>query len=274
MSILNYFKPVSTWTADKVREYLAGKGPEEFTLLDVRQPREYEVEHLPGATLMPVGDIPSKLGTLDPNKTTITYCAAGVRSRAAAAVLKDAGFRDVISMEGGINAWQGMVATGVPESGMAYFSPADRPEDLIALAWALEEGSRRFYQEMGGRLKDPDAAALLTGLARAEEHHKASLVRLYKEFKGDSATPEAVFASPSDIMEGGISVDEAIEWAGGRETAEVLEFVMGLETNAYDLYIKMGRAVGDEASRKIFAVLSAEEQAHLARIGDLLERKV
>ena len=51
-------------------------------------------------------------------------------------------------MQGGINAWKGLVAEGAPESGMAYFSPATKPEELIALAWLLEDGSRNFYLDM------------------------------------------------------------------------------------------------------------------------------
>ena len=68
-----------------------------------------------------------------------------MRSRAAASILSDAGFGNVINMSGGINAWEGLKAEGVPESGMAYFSDSDRLEELAALAWMLEEGSRRFY---------------------------------------------------------------------------------------------------------------------------------
>ena len=41
MSLLDYFRPVSTWTADQLREFLDRHGPEEYTLIDVRQPTEY-----------------------------------------------------------------------------------------------------------------------------------------------------------------------------------------------------------------------------------------
>jgi hypothetical protein len=56
-------------------------------------------------------------------------------------------------MQGGINAWKGLVARGAPESGMAYFSPATKPEELIALAWLLGDGSRKFYDAMEGRMR-------------------------------------------------------------------------------------------------------------------------
>ena len=49
-------------------------------------------------------------------------------------------------MEGGIRAWKGLVAEGIPEAGMAYFSPATRPEEMIALAWLLEDGSLQILR--------------------------------------------------------------------------------------------------------------------------------
>jgi len=73
MSILDYFKPVSTWSAEKIKEFLQQKKPEDFNLVDVRQPKEYEQGHLPGAQLIPLGELPNRLGELDPKKPTIVY---------------------------------------------------------------------------------------------------------------------------------------------------------------------------------------------------------
>jgi rhodanese-related sulfurtransferase len=73
MGILDYFKPVSTWSAEKVREFLREKNPHDYNLVDVRQPREYEQSHLPGARLIPLGELEGRLKELDPNKPTIAY---------------------------------------------------------------------------------------------------------------------------------------------------------------------------------------------------------
>lgn len=73
MSVFDYFKPVSTWSAEKVKEFLQQKKPEDFNLVDVRQSKEYEQGHLPGAQLIPLGELPNRLGELDPNKPTIIY---------------------------------------------------------------------------------------------------------------------------------------------------------------------------------------------------------
>ncbi|MCX5909387.1 MAG: rhodanese-like domain-containing protein [Deltaproteobacteria bacterium] len=73
MGVLDYFKPVSTWPAERVRQFLREKNQGEYNLVDVRQPQEYEQEHLPGARLIPMGELESRLGELDPTKPTITY---------------------------------------------------------------------------------------------------------------------------------------------------------------------------------------------------------
>ncbi len=73
MGVLDYFKPVSTWSAAKIREFLDQKDPADYNLVDVRQPKEYEQSHLPGARLIPLGELRDRLSELDPKKPTIVY---------------------------------------------------------------------------------------------------------------------------------------------------------------------------------------------------------
>ena len=110
-------------------------------------------------------------------------------------------------MEGGIRAWEGGVAEGLPDAGIAYFTTAVKPEEFIALAWMLEEGSRRFYAEIQALVADEETKELFRNLTAAEENHKASLVNLYKTFAGEE--PERDFPgsiipgeATGDIMEG------------------------------------------------------------------------
>jgi len=73
MGILDYFKPVSTWPAEMVRAFLKEKTQDEYNLVDVRTPGEYEEGHLPGAQSIPVADLSARLSELDANKPTIVY---------------------------------------------------------------------------------------------------------------------------------------------------------------------------------------------------------
>jgi len=72
-NIKNFFRPVSTWSVDQIRTFLKEEDPQGYNLIDVRQPSEYERGHLPGARLIPLGQLPSRLHELDPDKPTITY---------------------------------------------------------------------------------------------------------------------------------------------------------------------------------------------------------
>jgi rubrerythrin len=183
-------------------------------------------------------------------------------------------------MEGGIRAWKGMVAHGPPESGMAYFSPAANAEEIVGLAWSLEEGSRLFYQGVSEHFSDdPEAGKMFEGLVSAEKNHEKHLLETYETLTGTQPDFVGLRERFQDslsgaVMEGGIKVKEALDWAKDKGVAESLELAMAMEVNAYDLYIKMSRAVEDKQAQEIFKKLSAEEQVHLEKLAWLLERRV
>jgi sulfur-carrier protein adenylyltransferase/sulfurtransferase len=185
----------------------------------------------------------------------------------------------VFSLEGGISAWNGLVAEGVPEAGIAYFKSAVKPEEFIALAWTLEEGSRKFYSEIPGMVADNETGKLFLDLVSAEEHHKRSLTDLYQVFTGKmpgDEFPGAVIQieNSGDVMEGGMRISEALKWAEGKRTEAILELAMSLETNSYDLYIKMRHRMKDERAQQVFDHIAGEEKNHLERLGALLEKKI
>jgi rhodanese-related sulfurtransferase len=73
LGVFDYFKPVSSWTAEEVRAFLRQNSPESYNLIDVRQPGEYESGHLPGARLLPIAELTDRFRDLDRAKPTITY---------------------------------------------------------------------------------------------------------------------------------------------------------------------------------------------------------
>ena len=175
-------------------------------------------------------------------------------------------------MAGGINAWNGLVAAGAYEAGLAYFSRASGAEELIALSFALEEGNRAFYEQIAKEASGEDSA-FFHSLVLAEERHKDTLRELYARSSGreeEPAPPEGMEAGT--FLEGGIPIGDALSWAGGKPQTEILEFAIAMEANSLDRYIKMGRAVLDERSKEIFRSLAREEQAHLVRMTSLLDR--
>jgi len=177
-------------------------------------------------------------------------------------------------MSGGIHAWNGLTAEGAPESGMAYFPDSAIPEDLLSLAWKLEDGSRKFYADISAMTDDAEVASLFSDLATAEDHHKASLDNLYNELFGARSEISKINAGDEEsMMEGGIKVSDALHWAKGKDPKAILEFSISAEANAYDLYIKLARKLDNSNAKKIFSHLAEEEQKHLERMGALLEQK-
>jgi rhodanese-related sulfurtransferase len=86
-----------------------------FTLLDVREPWEFETARIEGAKLMPMGEIPSRAHQeLDPEDHIVVYCHHGVRSMNVTAWLRQQGFEKAQSMAGGIDAWSRRVDPKVP----------------------------------------------------------------------------------------------------------------------------------------------------------------
>lgn len=81
----------------------AAAGP--VSLLDVREPWEFEICRIKGSQLIPMSQLPARLGELDPGRTTVVICHHGVRSLRAAAYLEHCGFADVVNLSGGIDAW-------------------------------------------------------------------------------------------------------------------------------------------------------------------------
>jgi adenylyltransferase/sulfurtransferase len=86
-------------------------------LVDVREPNEYEIVSIPGATLIPKGEFLSgaALEQLPQDKQIVLHCKSGVRSAECLAVLKDAGFSDAVHVGGGVLAWIKQVDPSLPE---------------------------------------------------------------------------------------------------------------------------------------------------------------
>lgn len=85
-------------------------------LVDVREPSEYVACHLPGALLIPMGELANRMGEIDKTSPVFVICASGNRSVAMTDLLRGAGF-DAVSVAGGTGAW---ARSGRPvEAGLA-----------------------------------------------------------------------------------------------------------------------------------------------------------
>ena len=90
---------VDAATVDKLRQR------DDVVIIDVREDWEYNDGHIPGATLVPLGQIPDRLAEIPQDKTVVAVCRSGNRSSQATDFLRQQGFENVHNMVGGMNAW-------------------------------------------------------------------------------------------------------------------------------------------------------------------------
>lgn len=89
-------------------------GAEPPTLLDVREPWEFEVCRIAGSRLIPMSQLVARLGELDPKAPVVVICHHGVRSQRVAAYLERSGFIDVTNLVGGVDAWARTIDPTMP----------------------------------------------------------------------------------------------------------------------------------------------------------------
>jgi molybdopterin/thiamine biosynthesis adenylyltransferase/rhodanese-related sulfurtransferase len=86
-----------------------------FVLIDVREPHEYQICNIPYAKLIPLGELPKRVNELNTADEIVAHCKSGVRSAKAIDFLKQAGFKRIRNMKGGILAWSDKVDPSVPK---------------------------------------------------------------------------------------------------------------------------------------------------------------
>lgn len=87
---------------------------EEVFVLDVREREEWDLVRLPGATLLPLGELQQRFGELDRDREIVVQCHHGVRSQYAIAFLARQGFAKLLNLTGGIHAWAARIDPAMP----------------------------------------------------------------------------------------------------------------------------------------------------------------
>ena len=105
---------VSDWEISAMELSERLKAHESLLLLDVREPHELEISRIKGAKLFPLGQLASRLSELDKTEEIVVFCRTGSRSSRALEILRNAGFRKVKILIGGINAWAQEIDTNFP----------------------------------------------------------------------------------------------------------------------------------------------------------------
>lgn len=168
------------------------------------------------------------------------------------------------------------MAAGPGETGMMLLKGDEAPQDVIRLAYGLEEGLRKFYSASAGLALEPDVAAMLAKLAKIETRHKHKLFDFYLTFDAAAQDMQAFEAGiKSELMEGGFDPAALLEQKEGtlKTVSEVLNLAMMFEAQAMDLYLRYAEKSGIQASKDIFFKIADEEKSHLKSLGYILEQQ-
>ena len=277
MALEDLATPINSITADQTREYIKTHKEGSFTILDVRQPNEYEQEHLPGARLIPLPDLADSLKQLDPEKPLIIYCAKGGRSQVACKLLSGQGFKLVYNLAGGISAWNGLTAAGPQELHLAFLKEGAGAERMILLAYRMEDALRLFYLEAQTKTRDRELVTVFSNMASVEEKHKHSIIEICIKMGLISArdVPDITSARMNTIIEGGFDTDEFF-----RQNEEHLKTIRGslalammVETQSLDLYLRLAGAVSDNTAKEFLLTMADMEKEHLSYMAKLFEKK-
>jgi len=267
-----HIRKVEAMFPDDVKTFIDESPEGTYTLLDVRQPEEYEEGHLPGAILISLPELGDSLRRLDAARPTIVYCAVGGRSRAAAQFLAHRGFERVYSVTGGINAWTEPTAASPMDYHLRFVRGDETPEEIIQQCYGMEEGLKRFHQAAMSKTADDELFALMGSLVEAEERHERALIGL---MPGEGTGFRAASGTAAPFMEGGFDTENFLK-ENERYLDSVtgyLELAMMIETHALDLYLRMADVIANEQAREVLLRIADEEKGHLAALGRLMGKE-
>lgn len=163
------------------------------------------------------------------------------------------------------------------DQGVYLIEGNETPEEIIALAYGLEEGAHRFYRDLSAQSTNTQTKSLFETLSEAEVRHKKGLWKKFEALTG-GRIPRGTFESTivAKTVEGGKTADHLLEEYGDRirDPGEVLQLAMSLETDALDLYLRMALKTESEKAKAVFHSLANEEKTHLRWLGELLRSKI
>ena len=269
-----FFTPVQSLDAEQARKYMADHPLDTFTILDVRQPVEFESGHIPGAKLIPLPDLTDRLAEIDPRKPAIVYCAVGGRSRVAAQMLSGKGYETVFNLSGGFKAWQGKAAFFGEDKGLELFSGNETVDKTLVVAYSLEAGLRDFYVSMAPKVRSSDARKLFQKLSEIEVRHQQRIYDEYVQITGSRQNRDEFEKKiVTKVMEGGLTTEEYTRlFAFDPESVtDIAELAMSIEAQALALYLRAAEKSHIDQSRTMLMQIADEEKAHLKQLGKLIE---
>jgi rhodanese-related sulfurtransferase/rubrerythrin len=251
----------------QLQRYIDTLAEQDYILIDVRQPQEYALSHIPGARLMPLLEFEAQLFDLPSDKELVFYCRNGGRSLAAAALAVEAEVSqaNIYHLSGGLMAWYGKTLADYPR--IQVFDPNAKTEQKLRTAMDLEKGAWRFYQHVRARFADRQFSDTFENLAQAETAHARTIYTIWRSHAADGPSFEQMFDDlQGHIIEGGQSLEEVIDRLPADSKTiciDLVEFALQIEYAAFDLYRVLGDQHADDDLKSAFLALAQAEKGHM-----------
>lgn len=260
--------------ADELRQYMARRSEHDYLLIDVRQPDEYAQGHIPGAILIPLGEVPARMNELPVEKDLVFYCRSGKRSQGAAIFVASRPYAasTVFNLAGGILGWEGQLLPHVPP--VKIFALTLSARETLLQAMDLERGAERFYNAVRLRCGGFPWADALTPLAGAEEAHARLIYRFWAEGQKEPPDFETIYSGlAGDILEGGFSLAQLMDTLENQPIPldrAVLEMALTVEYAAYDLYRNLAHQFRGEKMEEVCETVAEAEKEHMRFVAKVL----
>jgi rubrerythrin/rhodanese-related sulfurtransferase len=254
-------------TGEEFDEYLKNHNEKDFLVIDVRQESEYELGHIPGAKLMPLAEVETRLFSLPADRDLIFYCHNGGRSQWAASLAgeSEVSQKAIYNLMGGLLNWKGTTLAGYPK--VRIFDKEQELDRLLSAAMDLEKGAWRFYRFASDKYNDHLIARTFEQIAVAEKGHAMLIYRFWQKFEISPPPFDQYYQGlAGELLEGGQSLEEAcgkLEVEAGRSCSAMVELALNIEYSAFDLYRVMAERTSDSEARETFLALAQAEKAHM-----------
>jgi rubrerythrin len=190
-------------------------------------------------------------------------------------MLSGKGFMTVYNLSGGIKAWNSKTAIGAEDLGLELFMGNEASDEILVVAYSLEEGLREFYLSMIPQVESDAAKGLFKKLSTIEIKHQERIFGEYIKLTGKTLTRQEFEKSiVVQAVEGGLSTEAYMQLfqLDSDSVQEVIGVAMSIEAQALDLYLRAAENSSDPQNKKILSQIATEEKAHLGELGKLMER--
>ena len=263
-------------SVDEFKQYIDTLQEKDYMLIDVRQPEEYTQSHIPGAKLIPLMELQSRLVDLPSDMDIVFYCRSGARSRAAAvmAIGSAVPLKKIYNLMGGIMAWDGKTLVDSPQ--VKLFDGIEEPADLLLKSMDLEKGALRFYAHVVEKYAGQPFVQIMAPMVKAERIHAESIYRYWEKIAESPRPFDELFEDlRGDILEGGQNLESVIrkfEAIEDNPCLQLIELALDIEYSAYDLYRTMADRTDDDKARNAFLTIAQVEKSHMQMLANAVDQ--